>query len=593
MSLYDELKRRNVFRVAVAYIITAWLIAQVVELLLESFGTPDWVMKTLLVVLAAGFPFAMLFAWAFEVTPEGLKKEKDVDRTQSITGQTGRKLDFAIIAVLVVALVYFAWDKVALTPDTMLEAMPEPAAVVQKNVYYGPRNSIAVLPFVDMSPEKDQEYLSDGIAEELLNLLARIPDLQVTSRTSAFFFKGKDVDIPIIAERLQVQHILEGSVRKSGARVRITTQLIDVPSDKHLWSQTFDRTLDDVFAIQDEIAAAVVEALKVTLFGEAPKTAEIDPQAWSLYLEGRYFNDRRGEENLARAEATFLGVLEIEPGYAPAWVGLANTYLDQIIFGGDLQKGVDQARAAAQRALELDPESAEAHGVISFIKRTYDWDWQGAREAAQKGLELEPGNAAVLSNASSNLFTFGQFEEAIELQQEAIKRDPLLLRSRLRLGLLYEFSAQHNEALFTYRQLAGLNPEYPGVFAYRARVKIAQGKAESALKELDKEQEPFWKRYAQILVFSALERFEEADGFFAEMIEENAHEAAFQIAEIYAFRGEIDTAFEWLQRAYDQRDGGMTEIIGDYFLKNLEGDPRWEEMLLRMGLPTDIQQARD
>jgi TolB-like protein len=261
MSLFGELKRRNVFRVAIAYSVVAWLVAQVAELAMESFGSPDWVMKTLLLLLAIGLPIAIVFAWAFEMTPEGVKREKDVDRTTSITHQTGRKINTIIISVLVIALgfsvVTHRWAGGDGTESPAVDAPTQTTASSDQ--------SIAVLPFVNMSNDADNEYFSDGISEELLNVLVRVEGLRVASRTSSFAFKGKDTSIPNIAESLGVEHVLEGSVRKAGNTVRVTAQLIDARTDTHLWSETYDRKLEDIFAIQDEISGHIVEALKIAL----------------------------------------------------------------------------------------------------------------------------------------------------------------------------------------------------------------------------------------------------------------------------------------------------------------------------------------
>ena len=288
MSLFSELRRRNVFRVGIAYTVVAWLVAQVAELALDSFGSPEWVMKTLLLFLALGLPFAIIFAWAFEMTPEGLKREKDVDRSQSITHKTGRRLNYSIIGILVVALAFSLatrdWSHRG--PDDT----PTPEVASDEM-------TIAVLPFVNMSDDKENEYVSDGISEELLNVLVKVEGLRVASRTSSFSFKGKDTPIPEIAEALRVEHVLEGSVRKAGDTIRITAQLIDVKTDSHLWSETYDRKLEDIFVIQDEISAHIVEALKIALgAGDVVETAGKPTEnlvAYEAYLKGRYLWQRR------------------------------------------------------------------------------------------------------------------------------------------------------------------------------------------------------------------------------------------------------------------------------------------------------------
>jgi len=309
LSLFNELKRRNVFRVGVAYIVVAWLVAQVLQLVFESFGTPDWVMKTILVLLATGLPLALFFAWAFEMTPEGIKREHEIDRSQSITSQTGKKLNLTIITVMALALAYFAFDKfvisereIAITTETVAEETTAPNAppqVVTSEATTETDNSIAVLPFINMSSDEEQEYFSDGLSEELLNLLAKIPELKVASRSSSFQFKGEKIDITEVAQKLKVSHVLEGSVRKAGSHVRITAQLVKADDGYHMWSETYDRSLDNIFAIQDEISAAVVAALKIELLGEAPKSEVVNPEAYALWMKGRYIYAKWGKENFA------------------------------------------------------------------------------------------------------------------------------------------------------------------------------------------------------------------------------------------------------------------------------------------------------
>ena len=299
MNFIGELKRRNVFKVGAAYVVVAWIMAQITDVFLENFGAPEWVIKTVLLLLIIGFPLVLLFAWAFEMTPEGIKKEKDIDRSESITTQTGRKLDFTIIALMALALGYFAIDKFILMPalnrdkvESTAEA-PEPAAVETVS-----NKSIAVLPFVNMSDDTANEYFSDGISEEILNSLAKVKDLKVAGRTSSFAFKGQNQDLRQIGQTLGVEHILEGSVRKAGTKVRITAQLIQVDDGFHLWSESYDRELTDIFAIQDEIATAILEQLKAHLIGvELPvlNTARTDSQAYEFYLlaKQRMYERRR------------------------------------------------------------------------------------------------------------------------------------------------------------------------------------------------------------------------------------------------------------------------------------------------------------
>jgi len=333
LSFFNELKRRNVFKVGAAYVVIVWLVAQVLQLVFESFGTPDWVMKTVLVLMITGLPFALFFAWAFEMTPEGLKRENEVDRSQSITSETGRKLNNAIIGILVVALAYFVYDKFALDASreaSLVETVKqevtgqvdvEPQALAEKD------KSIAVLPFVNMSGDQENEYFSDGLTEELLNSLARIKELKVIGRTSSFAFKGKNTDLREIGQTLGVAHILEGSVRKAQNRVRITAQLIKVEDGYHMWSDTFDRELDDIFAIQEEIATRVARELTSTLLGDTAgqlvHQSTSNTQAYEAYLRGRYLFVRNPDDIQVQneAEQLFQRALDLDPQFILAWYG--------------------------------------------------------------------------------------------------------------------------------------------------------------------------------------------------------------------------------------------------------------------------------
>jgi adenylate cyclase len=601
MSFIKELKRRNVFRVGIAYTVIAWLLLQVADVVLNNIDAPAWVFRAILLVLALGFPVAALFAWVFEMTSEGLMREKEVDRSESITRNTGRKLDFTIIGLMGVALVYFAWDKFsggAVEDTTLPSASPATVQLpdaVSNEVAGTPAKlqvtaipasrSIAVLPFADMSPEGDQEYLSDGIAEELLNLLAQIPDLQVAARTSSFSFKGKDVKIVDVARELNVAHVLEGSVRKAGNRVRITAQLIKANDGFHLWSETFDRTLDDVFAIQDEISAAVVAVLKVHLLGEAPKSVEVNPEAYSLYLQGRYFHERRSQADWENSVEAFERALEIEPTYARALAGLS------VVLGAqsgqsyrDLHAGYILAREAAQTSLELDPNLAEAHAALGLIHTNYDWDWEGAEASFTRALELAPGDARILGQTGRLQRYLGKLVVSIEMNRQAVKRDPLALSAQHQRGLALIWNKQLDEAMAIYQHILTINPEFASANLSLSRILLLQGKLDEALAVAEQEPEPFWREFGILISQYALGRTDEADAKLGEFIEQNRADAAYQIAQIYGFRGDTDRVFEWLELAFDQRDGGLPEMLYDPFLTKFSSDPRWVQILKKVGL---------
>lgn len=446
--------------------------------------------------------------------------------------------------------------------------------------------TIAVLPFLDMSPEKDQEYFSDGVAEELLNVLAKNPKLRVTSRTSAFSFKGKDTDIRTIAEKLNVKNILEGSVRKSGNQIRITAQLIDVETDAHLWSKTYDGTLDDIFRVQETISHSVAHALQTTLLDEAPPHAQrqTNPQAYNAYLQGKHFASLYTKGNWEKAIDYYEQALEIDSSYALAWTGLAFVYNVQADLGYlPLEEGYRQARHKIETALKLDPNLGVAHARMSWMRRTYDWDWRGADEYCRRALELEPGNASVIAIAASLAATLGRFEEALTLSRRSIALNPVSTVARYNFGFYAMNARLLDGAEAAFRKTLELNPRYLKAHLNLGRIYLEEGNVDSALVEMERETEPFWRAYGLLLAHHALGR--DVDAELRDFIKENQDNSAFQIAEIYAYRGETNKAFEWLERAYKQRDGGLTDIKGDPLLRRLENDPRYAAFLQKMKLP--------
>jgi len=419
----------------------------------------------------------------------------------------------------------------------------------------------------------------------LLNLLAKIPELKVASRSSAFQFKDKGVNILEAAKQLNVAHVLEGSVRKDGNQLRITAQLIKADDGFHMWSETYDRELKSVFAIQDEISSAVVDALKVTLLGEAPKAKETNPEAYAHYLQGRYLFNLQGEENFSKAATAYQSALAVDPDYAPALAGLSGVYLQQTNFGYiNAIEGMVLSRSMSERAISLDPLSAEAWASLGRIRWSYDWDWEGAMAADRKALELEPGNVDVLTQSARLRTSFGLLEEAIELQRQAIALDPLSMRPIQNMAITLRDSMQLEEAEATFRRLLTLNPRYPNGRAGLAEVLVLKGEPDEALSEAEQDSSLIWKSYVLPIIYHALGREDESDEALALFVREFGTVGAYQVAEIYAFRGEIDQSFEWLERAYAQRDGGLTELVKDQFLKNLHDDSRWEQFLGKMNL---------
>ena len=449
--------------------------------------------------------------------------------------------------------------------------------------------SIAVLPFADMSANRDQEYFSDGLAEELLNDLAKIPGLRVTARTSSFQFKGKNEDLRVIGQKLNVASILEGSVRKDGNRVRIRVQLINANDGFYLWSETYERQLDDIFLVQEDIARSVAGALKVTLLGNkipVSSSQTKDTEAYNAYLQGRYFYGRRSKEDLERAISYYTSAIQRDSGYAAAWAGLAEAHHRQADNGYlPVEEGYRKARQEVERALALDENLAAAHAELGWIKRAHDWDWEGADGAYKRALTLDPGSAAALRGAAVLAFTMGRLNEAVELDYRAVRLDPLSVSTHENLGFHAYYARRLDESASALKKALELNPDFPVAHNLLGRVYLAQAKLPQALSEMERETDPVWRLYGLSLAFQAVGRKTEADSVLARFIKNHAETMAFQIAEVYAFRGEIDAAFEWLERAYTLRDSGMADIKGDPLLKNLKHNPRYAAFLKKMHLP--------
>ena len=589
VSVIAELKRRNVVRVAVLYGLAAWLILQVADVLVPALGLPVSVMRLVALLLILGFPLVLIFSWVYELTPEGLKKQHEVDLNQSITHETGRKINYLIGALAVLAIVVVAVERfiprtapIPASTDAASGASPAEAPV------QAAAKSIAVLPFADMSSGKDQEYFADGLSEELLNLLAKIPDLRVAARTSAFKFKGEKIDVKDVAQKLNVAHILEGSVRKSGNKVRITAQLIKAADGYHLWSETYDRTLDDIFVVQDEIAGEVVQALKLTLLGttSVTRSGPVDPEAYNLALQGHYFSERRSRTDLERAVEYFRRSLERDQGYAPAWAGLSRANARQADNGfAPAADGYRRAREAAEKALALDPQLVDAHLAMGWIHMNHDWDWAAADASSRKALDLEPGSVQALRYAAVQAMTLGRWSEAIDLANKAIERDPLRPAAYNNLGRALLAVNRDAEAEAAYRKALELDPDGAYRHLTLGLTLLLQGKTDAALQEMQQETEELWRLSGLPLALHALGRRRESDAALAALKGKYAGDAAYQIAEVHAFRGEADLAFEWLERAYDQRDGGVTEIKYDRLMRGIVGDPRYKAFLRKLKLP--------
>ena len=590
MSVFEELKRRNVFKVAIAYIVMAWLIMQVADVVLNNITAPDWVFQTILLLLGIGFLVAMFFAWAFEMTPEGLKREHEVDRSQSITPHTGKKLNNLIFAVMALAIAYFAYDKFVLSSGretAAIETALEDANVIEQlasdTAPAKPDTSIAVLPFADMSPNKDQDYFSDGLSEELLNLLAKIPELRVAARTSSFSFKDQNLEIPEIAKRLQVAHVLEGSVRTAGDQIRITAQLIKADDGYHMWSETFDRKLENVFAIQDEIAAEVVKQLKVTLLGTVPTVSKADPQAYALFLRGRQLSRQFTAESLVQANELYEQALAIDPDYAVAWAELSRNYTNQ---GGNnlipLEQSLRLAREATNKALAIDPDMAEGAAQLGWQAMSFDGDLATAARHFERAFKLAPSDLDIIRNISTLASNLGRLEEAILLGEYVTARDPLNINGHTSLGGLYIAAGRLDDALNSNEIALSFSPERIGGHYFVGVTLLLKGQAEEALAAFAREGDDEYRIRGSALALYTLGRVTEYEAARAELVERWGERWPSSIAEAYAWAGDLDSAFVWLDKELEV-SGNLNGIAQTAFLTNMHDDPRWQPLLEKAG----------
>jgi len=579
----QEVKRRNVFRVALVYIFAAWLTIQVVDVMFPALNVPGWVVSAVAVLLLIGFPFALILAWAFEMTPEGIKREKEVDRSRSITSQTGKKLNTLTIVVLVAAVGFLLVDKFVLQPDS-----PGPA---EEQLLGDIKPSIAVLPFVNMSDDKANEYFSDGLSEELLNVLSKIPQLHVAGRTSSFQFKGTNEDLRLIGQKLNVANVLEGSVRQSGARLRITAQLIDTENGYHLWSNTYDREITDIFAIQDEIAANVVDALRVTLLGEETTVSHgtDNLEAYNLFLQASYFWDQTTAESFGKAEEALRQAIALDPEYAQAYAKLAIVYQQNI--SGFVGDGVEDFIAEfkivheyADKALELEPSLADALIAKGIAISAGDWDYASANQYFSRALESMPNHIDALSWTATLTMFQRRTDEAIALFSRILELDPLSISSHRDLGDAYTAARRLDDALAIYRKALRLRPDTARVHGRMAAIFLSRGEFEAAAEEA--RQEPVaWNRDMRAIMINSRGQDSEAFQLAAKAYEEQyGLSNSYQLAEMYGYAGDLENTFKWLEMSHEVHDPGMPWLQVSLFLDSARNDPRWPTMVELAGL---------
>ncbi len=555
MPFLGEIKRRKVFQVAAVYAVVAWLIIQMVDVVSEPLNLPGWLDTVVIVLLAVGFPVAVILAWAFDITPEGVKRDTGVD-----------------------------------APSLQQSAATDAVAPQHK--------SIVVLPFVNMSADPENEYFSDGLTEEIINALTQLQDLSVAARTSSFVFKGKNTDIAKVGQKLNVNTVLEGSVRKVGNKLRITAQLINVADGYHLWSEKFDRELGDVFVIQDEISLAIVDKLKVRLSpGEkaqlvGKQTANV--AAHEDYLKGRYFWNQRGP-GLQKAVNSFKSALDKDDNYATAYAGLADAY-SLLGFYGYLppMEVMPRAREAALRALEINENLAEAHCSLAYIHTIFDWEWEKAGKEFVRALELNPNYGPAREWYSVWLWFMGRFEEAIAEAQRALAADPLSAYAHVQLASVLLSVQKYEQASEQLLQALELEPDFYSASACLGMTYYFQSRVDDAIREIQKaidmSDRNQWPLAYLGWVYAAIGDRSGADEVLTELKRrsENEHIHANWMAQIYAMLDQKDEAFFWLDKAVNERAPTIVlNALDTYpgcFYHNLRDDSRFQDLLRRQGL---------
>jgi adenylate cyclase len=582
MSLIAELKRRKVAQWTLGYAAGAWALLQAIGFMVESYDWPHTVSRIAIVVVAIGFLVTLVLAWY-----HGERGAQRLSRNEML-----------LLTVLLALGGGLAW-RTAHAPQpaqSLAAAAPVSGASLTAIPDIANDPSIAVLPFVNMSSDKEQEYFSDGISEELLNLLAKVPKLRVIARTSSFSFKGKEAAIPDIARALNVAAILEGSVRKSGDTVRITVQLIRASDSSHMWSETYDRKLDDIFKVQDEIAATVVAKLKITLMGMAPTSKVIDPKAFDEYLRGRAFWNQRTEASVREALVHFQKATRIEPDFALGFAGIADSYLILGVHGFEPPREmIPAAKAAAQHAMQLDPSAGEPHATLGDILFHYDWDWAGSDREHEQAIKLAPGYATAYQWSAEALQLLGDIDAAIARLRHARTLDPLSMIIRVQLAQTLADNGQRNEAIAELREALVLGPEFPRTRSELARQLLFAGRGEEALVEarrLVATNPDYLPGLATLgLCLGRTGHADEARALLVKLDGESHRHfvSSLELARISAGLGDSGTALRYLEQAVAAREGFLPFIGGDDEFDFLHGEPRYQALARQIGLPRTIK----
>jgi TolB-like protein len=578
-NFFAELKRRNVYKVAVAYIVGGWALSQGIAQVFPVFDVPNWAIRLVVLLIIIGLPVALVLAWAFEITPQGIKRTETADAMPQAGREKNNAWIYVVVLGAVVSIGLFFLGRY--TAGNATSRNSEAAATV-------PQKSIAVLPLLNESGDPKDEYFSDGLSEELIAALAQISGLKVIGRSSSFRFKERKEEPKTIGEKLGVSTLLEGTVRKQGDKVRIVAELINAADGIELWTRTFDRELKDIFAVQEEIARAVAESLKVTLLGSdsAQKSAPKNVEAHNAYLQGHFHLVRRNVEDFRKAIDYYDQAIQLDPDYALAYAERAEAWA---IFGdltGQRPTAYPKARSDAEKAVAIAPALAEARAALGFVRCLVDWKFADGLAELKRAKELSPANPTANDLLARIIVYLGRFDEAERQARQAVELDPLSTVAHANLARVLFYAGKLDEADAVARKSAELQPTGASNHRWQVLVAAQRGDGAAALREAQLEADEGYRRFELAVAQYVIGDRQAADAALADLLAKAREGFAYQIAEVYAVRGEKDKAFEWLQIALDDRDAGMLSLLVDPLMRSLRDDPRYNKFLAKLGLPT-------
>ncbi len=590
MNFFAELKRRNVYKVAVTYIVAGWALSQGIAQVFPVFDVPNWAIRLVVLLVMIGLPIALVLAWAFEITPQGIKRTETADAMP----QAGRRKNNAWIYVVVVGAVVsiglfflgrYTGGNATPRPVTQPEARPgfqsESATAV-------PQKSIAVLPLLNESGDPKDEYFSDSVSEELITALAQISGRKVIGRSSSFRFKDRKEEPKTIGERLGVSTLLDGTVRKQGDRVRIVAELVNAADGIQLWTRTFDRELKDIFAVQQEIARAVAESLKVTLLGTQENSSQIatnNVAAHNAYLQGHFHLLRRNAEDFRKAIGYYDQAIELDPRYALAYAERGEAWAFMGDLTGQRPTAYPKARSDAEKAVAIAPALAEARAALGWVLCLADWKFAEGLAELKRAKELSPTNPTANDLLARIIVYLGRFDEAERQARQAVELDPLSTVTQANLARVLFYAGKLDEADAAAGKSAELQPTGAGSHRFQVLIAVQRGDSDAALREAQLEPDEGFRRFELALAHYARGDRPAADAALADLIAKAREGFAYQIAEVYAVRGEADKAFEWLQISFDDRDAGALGLLVDPLLRGLRDDARYKNLLFKLGLP--------